>query len=88
VHEVFESGPNRFDGVVDVAELQFPVKAPAPDALQASLDDVRHAAAQARLIGFAGIAVGALGLLTAVVALARQRSRQRSQGAVHSEPVR
>lgn len=86
----FESGSegeNHFSGVDDVAALQFPAKPSSPQDLQASLDEARSDASQARMVGFIGIGVGGLGLLAALAALAMRRSRSASAPMVRSENV-
>lgn len=75
--EAFESGANSFDAVQSRAAAQFPVTLPSVRELEgvvrtsrASADEALDAAAGARVIGIVGIAVGALGLLTAAGAIA------------------
>ena len=75
--EAFESGANTFDTVQSRAVAQFPVTLPSVRELEgvvrtsrASADEALDAAAGARMIGIVGIAVGAVGLLTAAGATA------------------
>lgn len=83
--EAFESGANTFDAVQTRAAAQFPVTLPSVRELEgvvrtsrASADEALNAAAGARVIGIVGIAVGAVGLVTAAAAIALAvRSRRR-----------
>ncbi|MCY4113520.1 MAG: hypothetical protein OXG33_06230 [Chloroflexi bacterium] len=83
--EAFESGANTFDAVQSRAAAQFPVTLPSVRELEgvvrtsrASADEALDAAAGARVIGIVGIAVGAVGLVTAAGAIALAiRSRRR-----------
>ena len=75
--EVFESGTNTFDAVQSRAVAQFPVALPSVRELegvvrnaQASSDEALDAVAGARVIGIVGAVVGAIGLATAVGAMA------------------
>jgi hypothetical protein len=77
VNQRFESGPGRFNDVEPVQELQFPEQVPpaneAARIAQAASSDaalVQTEVNRARLIAFAGLAVGLVGILLAVAALA------------------
>ena len=84
--EAFESGANTFDAVQARAGAQFPTMLPSVRELegvarmsQASADEALDAVADVRVIGIAGIVVGAIGLLTAAGAIALAiRSRRRA----------
>jgi hypothetical protein len=89
IDESFTSGPETFSEVEDPVAVQFPNKVPTLeavatrltqesqrtsdqiDAIQASAND---AASSAKTIAWVGVIVGALGLITAVVALTRRRA--------------
>ncbi len=75
IDERFESGPGRFNDVQSLAPLQFPEQVPTTANLQARIDAAESAADTARLLGIAGLVVGALGLGTAAFALLRRPSR-------------
>lgn len=69
VDEKFESGPGRFNDVVEMTPLQFPEKlVPAPD-LAAQVQAAQSAASTAQTFGIIGIVVGGLGLIVGGVAL-------------------
>jgi hypothetical protein len=85
----FTSGPTSFSEVEDPSTVEFPAKVPTlgqvSDRLTAEIPrlNARIAAAQssaddrassARTVGIVGVIVGALGLITAVVALTRKRA--------------
>ncbi|MGH2663391.1 MAG: hypothetical protein ACRDH8_11425 [Actinomycetota bacterium] len=85
IDETFTSGPDTFSDIEDPGEVAFPVEDPAISELA---DQVEQVAGQvsaedsatpddvssARTLGWVGIAVGALGLLVAIIALARRRT--------------
>jgi hypothetical protein len=89
IDESFTSGPDTFSEVEDPVTVQFPNKVPTleavstrlvqesqrtsqqVDAAQASADS---AASSAKTIAWVGVIVGALGLITAIVALTRRRA--------------
>jgi hypothetical protein len=66
VDERFESGPNTFDGVVSIDQLQFPDRVPANADLAARLDSMQT-------LVIAAIVIGALALIASVSALAMRR---------------
>jgi hypothetical protein len=88
VDQTFKSGPTTFDEARDPAEIQYPVKQPTGGqlatradresaridaALAAERDQAKDDAASARTLAIIGLVVGALGLIAAIVALARGR---------------
>jgi hypothetical protein len=88
VDQTFKSGPTTFDEAKDPAEIQYPVKQPTGGqlatradretarvdaALAAERDQAKSDAASARTLAIVGLVVGALGLVAAIVALARGR---------------
>jgi hypothetical protein len=79
IDQSFTSGPTTFSAVQDPMTAEFPVRAPTPAELSQRLDAQlprlasAGAASRARLFGIIGMAVGALGLVVAVVALLRVR---------------
>ena len=83
VSEKFESGPGRFSDVASASDPQFPevvrssgeLQKMAMDA-QTQAADAIAAAAQARIFGIGGIAVGILGFLVGGVALVNSRGKQ------------
>ncbi len=87
IDERFDSGPETFSPVLDVADLQFPDKAPSAAAVQAAVDELgaRVAALErsgsgstrenvAIGLGVAGIIAGVAGLGVAGLALTRVRA--------------
>ena len=72
VDEKFESGPNTFDDVQDIAALEFPVQAPSPADLAAQAQAAQDTANSARTFAIVGIAVGALGLIVGGLGLRRK----------------
>jgi hypothetical protein len=88
VDQTFKSGPTTFDEAKDPAEIQYPVKQPTGGqlatradretarinaALAAERDQAKSDASSARTLAMVGLVVGALGLVAAMVALARGR---------------
>ena len=88
VDQTFKSGPTTFDEAKDPAQIQYPVKQPTGGqlatrtdretarvdaALAAERDQAKNDAASARTLAIIGLIVGALGLVAAIVALARGR---------------
>jgi hypothetical protein len=88
IDQKFTSSPTTFSSVVDPSTVQFPVKAPSNVELATRLEqeskrtDARIAAVQAsadsassaKTIAWVGVIVGALGLITGIVALTRKRA--------------
>ena len=79
IDQSFTSGPTTFSTVQEPMTAEFPVRAPSPAELSQRLDAQlprlasAGAASRAQLFGIIGMAVGALGLVVAVVALLRVR---------------
>jgi hypothetical protein len=88
VDQTFKSGPTTFDEAKDPAEIQYPVKQPTGGQLATRADretarintalteernQAKSDAASARTLAIIGLIVGALGLVAAMVALARGR---------------
>jgi hypothetical protein len=84
IDEFFTSGPDTFSEVADPADVEFPVQDPTrgelAEAVRSQEAELRSAVAEAedaadsaRLLAIIGIAVGVIGLLAAVAALARRR---------------
>ena len=92
VDESFTSSPATFDPVADPSSVQFPVKEPPVsqvaqlaqrlstrlEAAGAAQVRTQDSAKSAKTIGYVGMAVGAVGILLAVAAMAM--ARRRSQG--------
>jgi len=72
VNEKFESGPGRFDDVQTADSLQFPQVVPAPDQIQAQAQAADARAGQAQTFGYAGIALGVVGVVLGGLALTRK----------------
>jgi hypothetical protein len=72
VNEKFESGPGRFDDVQTLDSLQFPQVVPAPDQLQAQAQAADARAGQAQTFGYAGIALGLVGIVLGGLSLMRR----------------
>jgi hypothetical protein len=96
VDQTFKSGPQTFSDIDDPAQVQYPVKQPTGGqlatradretarvnaALAAERDQARSDAASARTLAVAGLVVGALGLVAAILALARGRHQPSAQTA-------
>jgi hypothetical protein len=88
VDQTFKSGPQSFSDIEDPAQVQYPVKQPTGGqlatradretarvdaALTQEQDQAKDDAASARTLAIVGLIVGALGLVAAIVALARGR---------------
>src|SRR5712692_1847641 len=73
VTEVFESGPNTFDDVTSLDELQFPQTVPDNTTMAAGVKAARDDASTARILAIAGIVFGVLGLLVGGAALFSRR---------------
>jgi hypothetical protein len=99
IDESFSSGRNTFNDVEDVSVIQFPAKDPTTGQLatrvdrefprlDAAVEDADDQAGSARTLALAGVAVGALGLLTAVGALlvARRSATAGNTGRHAHEP--
>jgi hypothetical protein len=73
VDEKFESGPGRFNDVVDTSNLQFPVKVPAPADAAAQLKAAQDAASSAQTLAYVGIALGVLGVIIGGLGFVRRK---------------
>jgi hypothetical protein len=80
VDESVTSGPNTFNSVEPLSRIEFPVARPDAAQLDATVAETGAAVATARTFSLIGIAVGALGLIVAVVALTRS-GRTTTKGA-------
>ena len=72
VNETFESSPTTFNDIVSVTPLQYPEPVPGGADLTKQLADLKSAVDQTRIIGLAGVLLGAAALAAAV--LTRRRS--------------
>ena len=78
-----KSSPKTFSPVEEASAVQFPVKVPGPEQVAQKLDaqlprlavadEVSSEVSSAKTMGYAGIAVGAVGIVLAVVALLVRR---------------
>lgn len=90
IDESFSSSPSTFSEVSDPAQVEFPVKDPTVaqvaqridrevprlgNAIAAQQKSAKKEADSAKTIGYVGIAVGALGVILALVALSTGRRR-------------
>ena len=78
VNQKFESGPGRFNDVQDAAALQFPEVVPYAGETARQVQAAEARAAQATTFGYAGIGLGALGVLIGLAALLRRPSAPRA----------
>jgi hypothetical protein len=74
VNEKFESGPGRFGDVDDPATLQFPQTVAYAGDLQAQVQAADARASQATTFGYAGAALGVVGIILGGLALLTRRS--------------
>jgi hypothetical protein len=74
VDETFTSKPGGFNAVQDPVELQFPVHVPTAIDLNAQLLAAHSTARTATILGGAGLALGLVSLITALLALRGRRS--------------
>lgn len=88
IDEFFTGGPDTFSEVAAPADIQFPVQDPPVGDLAQGLEqaqaentelagqveDAESAASSARTLAMVGIIAGALGVVVAIVAVARRRS--------------
>jgi hypothetical protein len=72
INERFESGPGRFNDVEDTSKLQFPEAVPYAGDLARQVQAADARASQATTFGYAGIGLGAVGLLVGLAALLRR----------------
>jgi hypothetical protein len=75
VNETFDSADGKFDSVAAGSDVQFPVAAPDPDQVTAQLKAAQSAVQTAQTIAYAGVGLGLLGCLLAILVwLTRPRS--------------
>ena len=77
VDESFSSGPETFDSVEDVSELQFPDKVPSNAELSdqiANLDTVGGDSDTTLFLAIIGIAAGVIGIAVGALAMAQRRA--------------
>lgn len=67
------SSPTTFNAVEPLASVQFPAALPDATEVAAQAQAAAQAANSARTIGFAGVALGALGLIAGLLGLLRRR---------------
>ena len=67
VNETFDSADGKFDAVAAGSDVQFPVAAPDPDQVTVQLQATQAAAQSAQTIAYAGVGLGVLGCLLAIV---------------------
>jgi hypothetical protein len=88
VNERFDTADGKFHGIEAASALQFPVALPDSAQASAALTAAQADAQSARTLALAGIGVGVLGLIVAIVAwLARPRSAQPPLGRAAAERV-
>jgi hypothetical protein len=66
INEKFDTADGKFNAVQPATDVQFPIAAPDPAEIVAELQGTRAAAQSAQTVGFIGVGVGVLGLLTAI----------------------
>jgi len=77
VDESFSSGPETFDSVEDVSELQFPDKVPSNAELSdqiANLDTVGGDSDTPTILAIIGIVAGVIGIGVGALAMAQRRA--------------
>ena len=75
INEAFNSSPDTFASVEPLAEVQFPLAVPAGEELVRQLEAAEERAAGARTVAVVGVALGAIGLLAALLSLVLARRR-------------
>ncbi|MBA3414120.1 MAG: hypothetical protein H0U10_02705 [Chloroflexia bacterium] len=85
VDESFTSSPTTFAPVEPLDRFQFPANAPAGEELVNRLDGLAAETSAARTLGLAGVAVGVVGLVVALLAVgfARGAARAASSRPLH-----
>jgi hypothetical protein len=66
VNDTFDSADGKFNGVEPITGLQFPQALPDPGQAAVAAQAAQTDAQNARMMAYAGVAVGVLGLLTAL----------------------
>ena len=66
IDEKFESGPGRFEGIEDIAPLQFPNRVPSTGELAAKLDDANAKVTIALALGAIALVISAGSLVLAL----------------------
>jgi hypothetical protein len=75
INETFDSADGKFNGVEAIAPLQFPLAQADPAQSAAAVSAAQADAQTARMLAYAGIALGVLGLIAGVAAwLSRPRT--------------
>jgi hypothetical protein len=67
INEKFDSADGKFDAVQASSGLEFPIAAADPEQVTAEVQSARDAAQSAQTMGLLGVALGALGLVAALV---------------------
>jgi hypothetical protein len=67
VNETFDSADGKFDAVAAGSDVQFPVAAPDPDQVTVQLQAAQAAAQTAQTVAYAGVGLGVLGCLLAII---------------------
>jgi hypothetical protein len=67
INEKFDSAEGKFDAVQASSGLEFPIAAADPEQVTAEVQSARDAAQSAQTMGLLGVALGALGLVAALV---------------------
>lgn len=81
VDESFTSSPEGFGGVKPLDAVQFPVDAPAGEALVRRLEEAEDEAAGARILAITGVGAGAVGLLVTLLTFWQVRGGTRRRTA-------
>jgi hypothetical protein len=67
VNEKFDSADGKFDAVQASSGVEFPIAAADPEQVTSEVESARAAAQSAQTMGLLGVALGALGLVAALV---------------------
>ena len=67
IDEKFTSGPNTFDDIKDIADLQYPAKVPVADDLGKRLDAISSSIDQTRIIALGALVVALAGIGASVL---------------------
>lgn len=86
IDETFTSGPGRFNDVASPRSLEFPAKAPSLVEMAAQVSAAQTLASVAIVVGAAGTAVGAIGLVVAGIAISRLRRDRLARPTTSMEP--